>query len=345
MKAIVNTAAGRLEMLDWPMPRPRREQVLIRAGACGICATDLAMIAGWERTGFPAIAGHEWAGVIAEVGEGVDAALIGRRCVGENVWSTGGEVGFEHPGGYAEYFVTEAAKIQVLPDGFPLATASLIEPLAVVVRGRRRLGNLSTGRESLPPTATLGQVIPSGPLVILGDGPIGLLMLMLLEREPDCQREGITVVGGRECRLALAAELGAERTLNYHQLEGDLASAIHRETRERYHIIVEATGSGRAMEAALELVRPGGRILVLGDYGRARAAFCWGDLLHREIVLIGSNASAGAWPEAVRLAVTEGVPLNRLISHRIPVARFAEAIALARSGDAGTVKVVLEWGD
>jgi threonine dehydrogenase-like Zn-dependent dehydrogenase len=326
VKAIVNTAAGQLEMLDWPAPRPGPGQVLIRTGVCGICATDLAMIAGWERTGFPAIPGHEWAGTIAEIGKGVDAALAGRRCVAENVWSTGGEVGFEHPGGYAEYFVTEAAKVQILPDRFPLASAALIEPLAVVVRGRRRLRSDA-----------------AGPALILGDGPIGLLMLMLLVREPGGLREGIVVAGGRERRLALAAELGATRTLNYHCLDGDLACAIHRETGGRYGMIVEATGTARAMEAALELVRPGGRILVQGDYGGVRAAFRWGDLLHREIELIGSNASAGAWPEAVRLAVTEGLPLDFLISHRLPAARFQEGIALARDRAAGAMKVVLEW--
>ena len=337
MKAIVNTAPGRLEMIELPTPRPGPGQVLIRTGACAICATDLVMIAGWERTGFPAIPGHEWSGTVAETGPGVDAALRpGRRCVAENVWSTGGEVGFEHPGGYAEYFVTEAAKVQVLPDDFPLATAALIEPLAVAVHGSSRLRILASN-VSAPGTA-------DGPILIFGDGTIGLLMTMVLASRPGGITEGLPVlVGGREPRLALATELGAARTLNYHHLSGDLAAAILQETGERFGVIVEASGSVRAMEAALQVARPGARILVLGDHGQARAAFRWTDLLHGELELIGSNASAGAWPEAVRLAVDERLPLHRLVSHHFPADRFEDAIALARDRAAGAIKIVLEW--
>ena len=64
MKAIVHVAPGRLEWQDWPLPQPGPGQARIRTLACGICATDLEMIAGWNRTGFPAIPGHEWSGVV-----------------------------------------------------------------------------------------------------------------------------------------------------------------------------------------------------------------------------------------------------------------------------------------
>ena len=60
------------------------------------------------RTGFPTILGHEWAGTVAAAGTNVDTALVGMRCAADNMLSVGGEVGFEHPGGYGEYFVTEA---------------------------------------------------------------------------------------------------------------------------------------------------------------------------------------------------------------------------------------------
>jgi len=151
MKAIVNTAADCLEMLDYPLPGPGPGEVRIKTFSCGICATDLAMIAGWDRTGFPAIPGHEWSGTVDALGEGVDGSLRGRRCVAENVLSDGGEVGFEHPGGYGEYFLTEASKVRVLPDDFPLVSAVLIEPLAVSVRGMRRLREASGPVSALPP--------------------------------------------------------------------------------------------------------------------------------------------------------------------------------------------------
>ena len=116
MKAIVNTAPGVLEFRTLPLPEPRPGEVLIRTCACGICATDILMINGWDRTGFPSIPGHEWSGTVEETGTGVGPEILGHRCVAENVQSDGGKVGFEHPGGYGKYFVTEAENLRFLPD-------------------------------------------------------------------------------------------------------------------------------------------------------------------------------------------------------------------------------------
>ena len=85
------------------------------------------------------------------------------------------------------------------------------------------------------------------------------------------------------------------------------------------------------------------RVLVVGDYGEAPASFAWNHLLHRELELIGTNASAGAWEEAVRLAVEDRVPLDYLVTHRLPAERFEEGIALMRRRSDDVIKVVLEW--
>lgn len=344
MRALVNTGPGRLELLDWPTPEPGPGQVRIRTAACGICATDLIMIAGWERTGFPAIPGHEWSGVVHAVGPGVDAALVGRRCVAENVLSDGGEVGFEHAGGYGEYFVTEAANVQPLPADFPAETAALIEPLAVSVRAFRRM-----------------RVEDLSAALIFGDGPIGLIMLMLLRR---AGVKDIVLVGSRPGRLALARELGANRTLSYREVQGSLAVASRAARSPAgqpgslpgvtrpfggptadagFMNIVEASGAGSACAAALELAPRGAHILLIGDYEHARAAFPWMRMIHGELELIGSNASAGAWPEAVWLATSGELPLGRLVTHRIPVTEHARGLALMRSKAPDVVKVVMEW--
>jgi len=322
MKAIVNTAADRLEFKEWPLPEPGLGQVRARVLACGVCATDLHIIAGSERTGFPSIPGHEWAGVVDAVGEGVDPRLKGKKCVADNVWADGGEVGFEHPGGYGSFLVTEARNIQVLPAEFPAATAALIEPLAVCVRGLRRL-RLEGEKAAL----------------IIGDGPIGLISIMLLRR---AGIEEIHLVGGRPARLARARDLGAGGVLNYHEIRAELARAVQDSFGRRFPLVIEASGSAKAMQASLDLSERCGKILVIGDYGPGRADFPWNRLLHVELELIGSNASAGAWPEAVRLACEEGLPLDRLITHRLPAARFDEAMELARHCREA-IKVVMEW--
>ncbi len=323
MKAIVNTGPDQLEMLEYPVPDPGPDQVRIRTGACGICATELQMIAGWERTGFPAIPGHEWAGTVDAVGRGVDGDLVGCRCVGENILSDGGEVGFEHPGGYGQYFLTEAANLYPLPEDFDFPTATLIEPLAVAVRGLRRL-----------------RYDGASPVLVLGDGPIGLLVLMLLVHRG---AQWIMVVGGRAGRLALASELGAAQTVNYHSVDGSLAAAIHETSGMRFPVVVEASGSGEAMSTALQTITHEGKILMLGDYRQHRADFPWLHLILNEIELIGSNASAGAWAEAVHLVVDEYLPLARLVTHRLPAKRFAKGIRLMREHDPAVIKVVLQW--
>jgi alcohol dehydrogenase len=319
MKAIVNTAPDQLALLDYALPDPGPNQVRIRTAACGICATDLHLIAGGDRVGFPVVPGHEWSGFIDAVGEGVDANLVGQRCVAENVLADGGEVGFEHPGGYGEYLLTESGNLHILPPDFPLATAALIEPLAVVIRATRHL------RER-------------GMVLISGDGPIGLLMLILLRH---LGVERIAMIGGRTGRLALARSLGANATFNFIRSGTDLIPSVQQQMNGPFRAIVETSGSEIGLRTALQLITRGGQIILVGDYGRARADFPWNLMIHRELELVGSNASAGAWAEAVLLA--QRLPLDRLISHRFPAVRFAEAFALVRGQGDNVVKVILEW--
>lgn len=312
----MNVAPGQLEMREMPVPHAGAGEVRIRVAACGICATDLEMIHGWERTGFPSIPGHEWAGIVDEVGPGVSDALLEAHVVGENVLSSGGEVGFEYPGGYAEYLVTEASKVQVLPDDHPLIAATLIEPLAVCLRGLRRLR-----RDA------------QGPYLIFGDGPIGLIFLMLLIS----QGHEVVLVGERENRLKLARELGAKQVMNFQETK------MHSMEGLRFSSIIEASGSADALEASLELASIGARILIVGDYGNAMARFEWNKLLHSELELIGSNASAGAWPEAVRISVEGIIPLERIITHVLPADRFAQGISMLQDKSSNAIKIVLTW--
>ena len=83
-------------------------------------------------------------------------------------------------------------------------------------------------------------------------------------------------------------------------------------------------------------------ILIIGEYGRAHADFAWNRLLIDELELIGSNASADAWPEAVRLVVEDGLPLDKLISCRLPAEQFQRGVDVTRA-DRDTIKVVLQW--
>ena len=324
MKAIINTAPGILEMRSLPLPEPKAGEVRIKTRACGICATDLEMIDGCARSAFPQILGHEWTGIVDKVGNDVDNVCKGRFCVGENVLSDGGEVGFEHPGGYAEYFITSFDKLQFLPKDFSMEKASLLEPLAVSIRALNRLR--ITNKDSA---------------VVFGDGPIGLMILMLLKRD-GVRRTG--VIGGRKERLELARKLGASFCVNYHEAGNDLTTMI-KNTAEiaEYPNLIEASGSENAMASLFALTSPFSRILVIGDYGEQFSHFKWLEVVHKELEIIGSNASAGAWEEAVELAVSENLPLEELITHSFPVEDFKNAVNAARKREFQAIKVLLKW--
>jgi threonine dehydrogenase-like Zn-dependent dehydrogenase len=314
MRAIVNTGPGVIEFCDLPLPQPGPGQVRVRTACCGICATDLEMIAGWKRTGFPAVPGHEWSGVVDAVGPGVDTSLNGKPCVAENVLADRGEVGFEHPGAYGQFFLTEAANVRLLPEGFDMAAATLIEPLAVCVRGVTRLA-----------------MVDKRNALVIGDGPIGLLTVALLKAAGVGQ---ICCIGGRPARLALAAELGASRVVNYHDTGTPPAASLAN--------VIEASGSAAGMAMALTCAAPQGRILVIGDYGNRQDPVRWNTVLHKELTLVGSNAAAGAWDEAVRLAVGGAIPLGRLVSKRYHPEQAVEAVA-DTSESRDVVKNLIDW--
>jgi threonine dehydrogenase-like Zn-dependent dehydrogenase len=323
MKAIVNTAPGKCEFLEWPSPEPGKGEVRIRTAVCGICSTELGMIKGWDRTPFPAIPGHEWSGVVESVGAQVDKSLIGKHCVGENVLSDGGEVGFEHPGGYGQYFITDANNLHIIPDDFPLHLAVLAEPIAVVVHGYHRL-----------------KIAHAEEVLIFGDGPIGLLMALYL-KQAGIRR--VKMAGGQPSRLGVGRYFGVDLTYQIPHPEGDFTGEIRQNLGEAFQYIVEASGSVRALETALNIARRKGRILVLGDYSMGRARFEWNHLLHNELELIGSNASAGAWKEAVDFLLMYRTELERIITHTVPAPHFDEGLELAKTKPNEAIKVVITW--
>jgi threonine dehydrogenase-like Zn-dependent dehydrogenase len=238
------------------------------------------------------------------------------RCVGDNVLADGGEVGFEHPGGYAEAFLTQAANLRSLPPNANPTTATLIEPLAVCLRALRRLRPVQSERA-----------------LVVGDGAIGLLMGLLLQDEDAT----VDLVGGIPERLALARQLGACAAYDYH------GTGLPERLDRAYPIAVEASGTKAGLQTALAAASNEGRIAILGDYADACADFRWNDLLHRELAIMGSNAGTGAWDEAAERFDKLSGALRHLVTHAIPVCDHARALDLVRTRHDGALRVVLTW--
>lgn len=340
MKALVVEEVGRIRWREWPAPdHVGPGEALIRTTCVGLCATDLSLIRGRILRGaFPKILGHEWSGVVERVGSPRDGALVGMRVVGENHltclrcaacregrWNgcpEALEVGFEQPGGYAQRFVTRTSHLHVLPDGLPSEEAALIEPLAVSLYGMERT-----------------QVRAGERVAVLGDGPIGLLCVQIAGHMGASE---VILVGGRPGRLALGTRLGASQGISYHEIEGSLGEHL----RDRFggmDVCVEASGNIRGLEAALEWIAFDGRIGILGEYGADTLSIRPADLIHRNVKVMASNATAGTWDRAIVLAAGGVVRLSELVSEVFPMERYGEAFALVE-GRSNAVKVVLQHG-
>ena len=141
----------------------------------------------------------------------------------------------------------------------------------------------------------------------------------------------------------------AEVTAAHTKLaEAGKIAAVKQMAARPFPTVVEASGSVTGVQAALDVVAPEGKVLVIGDYKTGRASFAWNELLHRQIELIGSNASAGAWPDAVRLVAGGILPLDRLVTHRFPAShvRVFPSTGHMRLAACPTVyEQLIEWWD
>ena len=320
MKAAIMHAPGAMRLGEWETPEPKPGEVKVRVGATGICAGDLYIYKGSNPYAqYPVIGGHEIAGLIEELGEGVDGVSPGERVVVEPFIGCGhcypcrvgksnccmnlAIIGVHRPGGFAESVVAPAKNIHKVPEGLSLTWASFAEPIAIAVQAARR-GELQSGEEVL----------------VLGCGPIGLALIEVL------QAYGAKVVATDISpeRLETAATLGAEALLSGPNLTRQI---LERTGGEGMGVVVEATGSPKVMEQTADLVAAGGRIVILGLAKKGETVSFPGlDFTRKEMTVAGSRASAGCFPEALRLLSSGAVHYPK-IATEIPMWQAPETFA------------------
>jgi len=278
VRAVVLTAQQpRLEVAEVPDPVPEPGQVVVRVSACGICGSDLhvAGLLGSPGT----ILGHEIAGVIDEVGAGVDGRWTAGTAVTARPFASCGAcrhcqagrpdhcgsfdlLGFTRPGGFAERVALSAGELYVLPASVTGVEQALVEPLAVARHGLRRAA-LAAGE----------------PVAVLGGGPIGLAVTAwarALGAGP------ILVSDPVPARRALAERLGADATVDPGA--EDVARACERALGGAPPVVVECAGRAGLIEQGLQLVAVDGRVAVVGVCMAPDTIFPWSGL-HKEVDL------------------------------------------------------------
>jgi 2-desacetyl-2-hydroxyethyl bacteriochlorophyllide A dehydrogenase len=333
MKAAILHGPRDLRVETLREPRPEPGEALVRIVAAGLCGTDYEIWSGARRVAYPRVMGHELVGRVETVGPDVTRVSPGDPVVVEPNYSCGHcplcregnrnlclsrtTIGINRDGGFAELVRVPARCCWRATPGAGSDTLLLAEPLAVVVR--------AVGR---------GQPRRGESAAIVGAGTLGLLALQVLR----ARGARVMVVSRSRRRFGLASELGAEAT--HATGEGAPADAARKFSgREGVDLVVETAGTPEAVTHALELVRPGGRVVLTGlPHEPTPVSFF--SVVQREVTLTGSMIYQDEFPEALELVDSGAVKTAPLITHRFGLDRIAEAFAA--HADANSIKVALE---
>ncbi len=332
MQAAVLRGIGDVGLETREVPEPGPGEVLLSIEANTICGTDLRIISGEKTAGVRpgVIMGHEFAGRIAAIGEGVEGYEVGRQATCSIVLSCGrcapcriGRehlcanlrlIGYEIDGGLAEYLLVPAEAVArgnliMAPRELDATLLALAEPLSCVLNG-----------------ADLVNTRPGDSVVVLGTGPIGLLHIAL------AKAQGATriVAVGRANRLEAAVRAGADETL---ALEGpEMVAAVRDILPGGADVVIVAVGDLALAEYALEVAGIGARVSYFAGFPKGRMSEIDPNLIHyREIqVSGGSNARRQDVRRAVDLLAGGGLAIDHLVTHVVPLERFDDALAAVR---------------
>ncbi|MGC9468308.1 MAG: alcohol dehydrogenase catalytic domain-containing protein [Anaerolineae bacterium] len=327
MKALTILEPGRVEVREIPRPDPGPGEVLVKVAACGICGTDVHIFRGEYLGEYPIVPGHEFSGEVVEVGEGVSRIRVGQRvavepniscdnCVSclnnrQNFCLNWEAIGVTLQGAMAEYVVAPEKVVFDIGD-LAFEEGAFVEPLSCVVHGIER-----------------AQIRLGDRIVILGAGPIGLLLLQVAKRRGAVD---ITVLERQPARGQLAQVYGADRWIE------DLEAL----ERDAYDVVIDASGALPVMARTLSLVRNGGTILLFGVPPRGGElpmdAFA---IFEKGVTIRSSYTSRRNSLQAVAMLQSGAVAVEDLVSHCLPLHRFEDGVRFIEKGLEDVKKVLM----
>ena len=343
MKALLLSQYNHLELTDVPAPEAGPGELLVRVAACGICGSDVHGYDGSSGRRIPPIVmGHEAAGVVEAVGDGVEGFDAGDRVTfdstvycGECAHCRRGDVNlcdrrqvlgvscgeYRRAGAFAEFVAVPARICYQLPDNLAFEEAALLEAVAVAIHA-----------VSLVPLRLGGSAL------VIGAGTIGLLVQQAL-RAAGCGRVFVTDVDAT--RLALSTKLGATATLlsgdDLPKRVGDLTDGTG------VDIVVEAVGATQTIALAIDSVKKGGSVVLVGNI-TPEVNIHLQKVVSRQIRLQGSCASAGEYPRAIELVRRGEIQVKPLISAVAPLAQGPRWFDRLHAREPNLMKVVLTPG-
>jgi L-iditol 2-dehydrogenase len=346
MRAAVYRGASVVRVEEVPTPKIGRGEILIRVEACGICNTDLKKIE-HDLLPPPRIFGHETAGVVAAVGEGVTKFRVGDRVVAFHhipckdcfycqrklyaqcpvYKKVGITAGFEPAGGgFAEYvrvmdWIVERG-VEKIPDGVSFELATLVEPLNTCLKA-----------------VVQCDPQPGDRVLVVGQGPIGLMFTMLVKRTGALVAATDTIPE----RLEISKRCGAEFV--WDPRATDVAAELKRLTEGRgADLVIVAAAVPGILEQAIACSRPGARILLFAQTSTAeRLEFTGADICVSERTLVGCySASVDLQKESASLIFNGEIPVQELITHSFPLVKICSGIEMALHPGPNSLKIMVQ---
>ncbi len=335
MRALVMEAAKNSVVRDVEIPVPNVGEVLVEVRRCGICGTDLHIFEGDFLSGYPLIPGHEFAGVVAAVGAGVERVHVGDRvavdpslfcgrcdyCLSDrgNHCERWGAIGDTQNGAMAEFVIAPEANVFPLPDAMTFQQGAFIEPVACVVHGMNQL-QLRTGQSVL----------------LFGAGSMGQLLIQALAHSGAGE---LTVVDVSRNKLDLALENGAT-TVHYAKEAHDLLA--NRKRHRGYDVVVDVTGIPGVIQTEFQYLAPRGTHLQFG-VAPVHSAVTINpfEIYHNDWRLIGSMAINHTFLTALEWMRAGRVRIDPLVSGVIGLDEVPRFFAAGK--DAEIMKMQIEF--
>ena len=328
MKALLKLAKGEgnVALREMPEPTPGEGEAVIRVQVAGVCGTDVHIYYDRFPNTPPVILGHEFSGIIEQLGPDVETFQVGERVVSENnpfacgvcrICSLGypnlcpqkKAMGIHSNGCFAEYVRLPANLLHRIPDNISFEEAALTEPLAVSVHAVSQQGGIE----------------PGDIVLVFGPGAIGLLGAQVARAEGAGRVILIGTAQDEEARFSCAERLGIE-TLNIEK-ESLERKIMDLTGGEGVDVIMEASGSEAAILQGIKLLRKKGRMAIVGITGQKKISLDWDFMVNRGLSLFFSYGSRNFdWEKALKFLSERKVRTLPLITHRFQIKEWKEAL-------------------
>ncbi|WP_227369484.1 Zn-dependent oxidoreductase [Halomonas sp. M20] len=337
MQAFQVNAPHEFGIVDIEAPQAKAGEVLVAVAFAGICGSDMHIIHGNNAfVRFPRVTGHEFAGVIEAVGEGVEGIAAGERVCVDPVVSCGEcypcrigrpnictrleVIGVHRDGGFEQRVGVPAANVHRLPEHVGLDQAALVEPYSIATNVLDRM-----------------QPIEGDGLLIFGAGVIGLTILQVARAKG---LTDITVCDVIDARLETARSLGASHVVNGEREDIEAVMA-ERTQGEGVPLIADAACVPALFPSLVRMASPAGRIGLLG-FNATPCDLVQLEVIKKELTLVGSRLNNRKFPEVIEMLASGRLDATALVSHRLPFAEMSEAIHMIDHHPESARKVLID---